>query len=68
MPAPSQYAKLTIFEDKKHVRRLVGLGLMHDLLRVNANVDTIFIYDDFLREAVDQTNGFWIDKVSTGTS
>ena len=68
MPAPSQYQKLTIFEDKKHVRRLVGLGLMHDLLRVNANVDTIFIYDDFLREAVDQTNGFWIDKVSTGTS
>ena len=68
MPAPSQYAKLTIFEDKKHVRRLVGLGLMHDLLRVNANVDTIFIYDDFLREAIDQTNGFWIEKVSTGTA
>jgi len=64
MPAPSQYNRLSLFEDKKHVRRLVGLGLMHDLLRVNANVDTIFIYDDFLREAVDQTNGFWIDKIN----
>src|SRR3972149_3675524 len=68
MPAPSQYNKLTNFEDKNNVRRLVGLGLMHDLLRVNANVDTIFIYDDFLREAIDQTNGFWIEKVSTGTT
>ena len=48
MPAPSQYNKLTIFEDKKHVRRLVGLGLMHDLLRGNANVDTLFIFQDFL--------------------
>ena len=67
MPAPSQYNRLSLFEDKKHVRRLVGLGLMHDLLRVNANVDTIFIYDDFLREALDQTNGFWIQK-NNGTS
>ena len=69
MPAPSQYQKLTLFEDGRHVRRLTGLGLMHDLLRVNANVDTVFIYDDFLNEALDQTNGFWIAKTNgTGAS
>jgi len=69
MPAPSQYQKLTLFEDGRHVRRLTGVGLMRDLLRVNANVDTIFIYDDFLREALDQTNGFWIAKTNgTGAS
>ena len=64
MPAPSQFQALTLFEDARHVRRLTGAGLMRDLLAVRANVDTIFIYDDFLTEAVDQTNGFWIDKVS----
>ena len=68
MPAPSQYQKLTLFEDARHVRRLTGAGLMRDLLRVNANVDTIFIYDDFLQEVLDQTNGFWIKQNSTNAT
>ena len=65
---PSQYQALTLFEDARHVRRLTGVGLMHDLLRVRANVDTIFIYDDFLTEAEDQTNGFWITTNSTNAT
>ena len=65
---PSQYQALTLFEDGRHVRRLTGVGLMRDLLRVRANVDTIFIYDDFLTEAEDQTNGFWITTNSTNAT
>ena len=68
MPTPSQFQALTLFEDARLVRRLTGVGLMRDLLAVRANVDTIFIYDDFLTEAADQTNGFWIKTNSTNAT